>query len=259
MIFTDSHTHLHFPDYQTDLPLTLQRAREKGVKYLVNVGTNLECSGKALDLAEGNENIYAAVGCHPHDAKDFRDSDYPKYQRLVRHPKAVAIGEVGLDFYRNLSPPETQEKVFRKFLELHKETGLALVLHIRDAHARTFQILEEELKPPIRGVLHCFSGDLPVLGKALTMGLWISFAGNITYKKNDFLRQLLPHVPKDKMILETDSPFLPPEGFRGKRNEPAYVLETGHLISQILGISLEELGFLTSRNAASLFGFPLET
>ncbi len=258
MTFTDTHAHLHFKDYAEDLPAALERARQNGVRFLLNVGTHLECSRQAVSFAEHHENIFAAVGCHPHDAKDFREEDYEEFRKLTAHPKVVAIGEVGLDFFRNLSPQDCQEKVLRKFLGLHKETGLPLILHIRDAHRETFRLLEEEVGSKVRGVMHCFSGDRAVLEKAAAMGLWISFAGNITYKKNGYLREVLPHVPKDKILTETDSPFLPPEGYRGKRNEPAYMRESALLMAGILGLPLEEFAALTSRNAQELFGWPLE-
>ncbi len=256
MILTDTHTHLHFPDYEKDFSETLSRAWENGVRYFVNVGTNLECSQKALRFAEPHENVFAAVGCHPHDSKSFRDAEYEEYRKLTRNPKVLAIGEVGLDFYRNLSPREAQEAVFRKFIALHKETELPLILHVRDAHTEIFQIMEQELGSSVRGVLHCFSGDESILEKALTLGLWISFACNITYKKNESLRRVVARVPNDKILLETDSPFLPPEGFRGRRNEPAYLVEGARLVAQIRGLSLEELARLTTENAAQFFGFP---
>lgn len=258
MMLTDTHAHLHFKDYADDFSAMLDRARENGVRFLLNVGTHLECSKQAVSFAEKHENIFAAVGCHPHDAQDFKETDYEEFRKLAAHPKVVAIGEVGLDFFRNLSPRECQEAVLRKFIGLHKETGLPLILHIRDAHAETFRILEEEAGARVRGVLHCFSGDRAVLEKASAMGLWISFAGNVTYKKNTYLREVLPHVPKDKILTETDSPFLPPEGFRGKRNEPAYMRESAQLMAGIVGLSLEEFAALTSRNARELFGWPVE-
>ncbi len=258
MTLTDTHAHLHFKDFEGDTDQTLARARENGVRVVLSVGTQLECSRQAVAFAEKHDNVYAAVGCHPHDSKDFREEDYEAFKQLTRHPKVVGIGEVGLDFFRNLSPRDWQEKVFRKFIQLHKESGLPLILHIRDAHAETFRILEEEVGSRVCGVLHCFSGDMAALEKASAMGLWISFAGNITYKKNTYLQGILPHVHKDKILTETDSPFLPPEGFRGKRNEPAFVRATAMHMAAILDISLDDFAALTSRNAQELFGWPLD-
>lgn len=258
MILTDTHSHLHFKDFEGDASETLARARENGVTICLCVGTQLECSRQAVLFAEKHENVFAAVGCHPHDSKDFREEDYEAFKSLARHPKVVGIGEVGLDFFRNLSPREVQEKVFRTFIRLHKETGLPLILHIRDAHAETFRVLEEDAGSPVRGVMHCFSGDRAVLEKASSMGLWVSFAGNVTYKKNAYLREVLPHVPKDKILTETDCPFLPPEGFRGKRNEPAFVRATAMHMAGILGLGLEEFAELTSKNARELFRLPAE-
>jgi TatD DNase family protein len=253
----DTHSHLHFPEYADDLPAALDRSRDAGVRFWMNVGTHLACSERAVRLAQSTEGMYAAVGCHPHDAKDFREEQWEAYRNLARQPKVAALGEIGLDFYRNLSEPAVQEAVFRKFLALHRETGLAVILHIREAHADTFRIVEEELKPPVRGVLHCFSGDAEVLTRALSLGFWISFAGNVTYKKNSALRELAAKVPEDKILIETDAPFLSPEGLRGKRNEPAYLAETARCIAAESKISVEELAGRVTRNAAKLFGIPL--
>lgn len=256
MIFTDSHVHLHFEDFKGDVSSVLTRAREKGVLHLVNVGTNLACSQEAVRFAEGHEHVYAAVGCHPHDAKDFKDEDLEEYRKLTKHPKVVAIGEVGLDFYRNLSPREVQEGVFKKFLALQRETGLPLVLHVREAHEEVFRLLAGELGSTVAGLLHCFSGSPPVLEKALALDLWVSFAGNVTYKKNTGLREIVRSVPRHKILIETDSPFLPPEGYRGERNEPSYLVETAARVAQELEVSLEDLGRLTTENAAVFFRIP---
>lgn len=253
MIFADTHTHLHFRDYQEDLGPVLARAREGGFRYFLTVGTTLACSREAVSLAERTEDVYAAIGCHPHDAQGFREEEYEHFKRLAAHPKVRAIGEIGLDFYRNLSPRDAQEKTLRSFLRLHRETLLPIILHVRDGHDETFRVLCEELEPPIRGVLHCFSGDEAVCEKVRELGLWVGYAGNLTYRKNGALRKTLALVPREKLLLETDCPFLSPEGLRGKRNEPAYLVEAARCMAETLGMSLEEISRLTTENASSLF------
>jgi TatD DNase family protein len=258
MALTDTHTHLHFTDYEADLDDVMARAEAAGVRYFIAVGTHLDCSRKALRLAESRARVFAAAGCHPHDAKDFRQEDLAEYRRLLAHAKMRAIGEVGLDFYRNLSPREDQERVFRAFLALHRETGLALILHVREAHADVFRILREEIGSQVKGLLHCFSGDEKVLAEGLSLGLAVSFACNVTYPKNDYLRRVIPKVPQDKILLETDCPFLAPQSRRGVRNEPAYLLEAAALVAKLSGISVGALSRRVTENAAALFGFALE-
>lgn len=254
MIFTDTHSHLHFDDYSADAAAALQRAREAGVSRFMVVGTNLACSARAIAFAETQPDCFASVGCHPHDAKDYDNARLDDYRRLLKHPKVRAIGEIGLDFFRNLSTPEAQEKTLRDFIQLHKETGLAMILHVREAHTAIFRVLEEELTAPIRAVFHCHSADEENTRRAVDLGLWISYAGNITYKKNDNLRRTVPLVPLDKIVLETDCPYLSPEGLRGKRNEPAFMTETARCVAALMGISTEVLAQQAHANAAKLFG-----
>jgi len=214
---------------------------------------------RAVKTAETFPDVFAAVGCHPHDAEGFRDEEYGEFKKLTEHPKVCAIGEVGLDWYRNLSPRDIQEKVFRTFLRLHRETSVPVILHVRDAHDDVFRVLEEELAPPVKGVLHCFSGDEAVCEEANKWGFWISFACNVTYKKNEVLRRLARKVPRDKILTETDCPFLSPEPFRGKRNEPAYLVEAFRSLAPVFGMSSDEFGALTSKNADAVFGWRKET
>lgn len=254
MIFTDTHAHLHFEDFTAGASDALQRAREAGVSRFMIVGTNRECSARAAAFAQAQPDCFAAAGCHPHDAKDYESAHLEEYRLLLKHPKVRAIGEIGLDFFRNLSAPEKQEAVLRDFIQLHKETGLAMILHVRDAHAAIFRVLTAELKPPIRAVFHCHSADEENTRRAVDLGLWISYAGNITYKKNEVLRRTVPLVPLDKIVLETDCPYLPPEGLRGKRNEPAFMVETARCVAGLLGIPAETLARQAHENAACLFG-----
>jgi len=257
LILTDTHAHLHFSNFDSDLDESLTRAREAGVQYLVNVGTNLECSRGAVAFAERHADCYAAVGCHPHDSKEFHDEQMDHFRTLITHPKVKAIGEVGLDYFRDHSPHDVQRTVFRKFLHLHKETGLPLVFHIRDAHADVFEILHEEFGAHVNALMHCFSGDREVAQHAIDMGMYLSFACNTTYKKNLFLSDALKIVPKERIVLETDSPYLPPEGLRGKRNEPSYIVEGLRFAARAMDVTTEELARLTTENAARFFGYAL--
>lgn len=259
MPFIDTHCHLHFPDYQTDIESVIDKARSSGVKYFVNVGTDLESSKASIALSEQYDFIYATAGIHPHDAKDATPEDMCQIAGLLKHPKIVAIGEVGLDYYRNLSPADVQIKILIQFFDLSKQSGLPLILHIRDAYQEAVDLLKKHFKPPVRAVSHCFSGNKEVMEKLLDLGLFISFAGPVTYKKNDALREAAKHCPLDRIVLETDAPFLAPQSNRGKRNEPAFLMETAQKIAEIKGISVDELGAATSKNCEALFKRKFET
>lgn len=253
MNFVDTHCHLHFPDYQVDVESVIERARTSDVRYFINVGTNLESTKAAIALSEKHDFIYATAGIHPHDAKDATPENMCKLAGLMKHPRIVAIGEVGLDYYRNLSPADVQIKILTQFFDLSKQYELPLILHIRDAYEETIRLLKEYFKPPVTAVSHCFSGTREIMEKLLELGLFISFAGPVTYKKNDSLREAAKHCPLEKIVIETDAPFLAPQNNRGKRNEPAYLIETAKQIADLKGISLEELGKASTRNCEILF------
>lgn len=252
--FVDTHCHLHFPDFQSDFTEVIKRAREAGVRFFVNVGTDLGSSREAVAVAEKYDFVYATVGIHPHDAKEATPEDMCQLAGLAKHPKVVAIGEVGLDFYRNLSPEEVQKKIIVQFFEMAKQANLPLVLHIREAYEAMIELLKTHFKPPVRAVSHCFAGTKKVMEQLLELGLFISFAGPITYKKNDSLREAVRTCPRDRLLIETDAPFLAPQTHRGKRNEPAFMMETARWISDLKGISIEELGQIVSKNSEVLFG-----
>lgn len=253
MGFTDTHVHLHFPEYEGDREAVIERSRQAGIELFINVGTDLESSEAAVKLAQSYPFIYSTVGVHPHGAKELRDDHFSALERLLHEPKAVAIGEVGLDFFRNLSPPEVQRRVLNRFFELYRKTQKPLILHIRDAYQEMKEMIQAELKPPIRGVLHCFSSGQETMKDFLDLGFYISFAGPLTYKKNDALRQAFQACPSDRLLLETDAPFLPPQSKRGIRNESAFLLETAQLGAQLRKIPLEALGHLTTENAQKVF------
>ncbi len=253
MGFVDTHVHLHFPDFDSDRAEVMKRAQSAGADCFINVGTDLESSKASIQLAEAHSNVYATVGVHPHDAKDATPQSLKAITELARHPRVVAIGEVGLDYFRDHSPRETQKEIFRFFLKLHREVGKALVIHCRDAYQDLADFLITEMKPPFRGVMHCFSSDTDTMKRFLDLGFYISFAGPLTYKKNDGLRDACRTCPLDRLLLETDAPFLPPQSLRGKRNESAFLLETAKVASDLLGITLKTLGERTRANAETLF------
>lgn len=253
MTFVDTHVHFHFPDYDKDREETIERSRLAGVDLFINVGTDVKSSEEALRLAHRHDFVYATAGIHPHDAKDARDEDFPAIERLLHESKTVAIGEVGLDFFRNLSPAGTQKKVLNRFFELHRRTRKPLVLHIRDAYREMEEQVRSELSPPVEGVVHCFSSDKETMKRFLDLGFYISFAGPLTYKKNDTLREAFQDCPLDRLLLETDAPFLPPQSQRGKRNEPTFLLETAETGAGVKKIPLQELAAVTTANAKRAF------
>jgi len=251
MGFTDTHAHLHFPDYGPDQEEVIARARASGVEFFINIGTDYKSSVKSLELAKRHDFIWAAAGIHPNDCKDADSLEITKIRELSKEPRVVAIGEVGLDYYRNHSPKEKQLEILREFLKIHKEIHKPLVIHCRDAYEALLEVFREE--KPESGVMHCFSSDRPIMEKFLEMGFYISFAGPLTYKKNDALREACKNCPIDRLLLETDAPFLPPQSVRGKRNEPSYLLETARAAAELHGLSLETLGEKTTQNARRLF------
>lgn len=253
MIFCDTHVHLHFSEYDTDREAVIQRSRESGVNLFINVGTDVQSSEASLRLARLYDFVWSTAGIHPHDAKEAHEEDFLALERLLHEAKVVAIGEVGLDFFRNLSPAETQKKVLNRFFELHRKTRKPLILHIRDAYREMKEQVQAELSPPVAGVLHCFSSDKETMKDFLDLGFYISFAGPLTYKKNDSLREAFQACPSDRVLLETDAPFLPPQSQRGKRNESSFLLETARLGAEIRKMTIEELGRVTTENAKRLF------
>ena len=253
-MFIDTHAHLDFPEFENDREEVSKRAFEGGVDAVLTVGTDLPSSRKSVELAHRYERVFAAVGVHPHEADRVTDDEIVELEELSHHPWVVAIGEVGLDYYRGYAQPRNQKALFRKMIGLANRRGLPLIIHNRNAHRDVIAILNEEMTESLRGVFHCFSGDEAFLQKVLDLNFLVSFTGNITYK-NTPLVPIVGMVPLEKILLETDAPFLAPEGRRGKRNEPAWVVEVAQKIAGIKGISLEEVGRVTSENARRLFRF----
>ncbi|MFA6600385.1 MAG: TatD family hydrolase [Candidatus Omnitrophota bacterium] len=253
MPYLDSHAHLDFPEYDADRDEVLRRAREGGVGMIFNVGTDPVRSARSLELARTVEGIYGVGGWHPHSAAEVTPEGMLKLEELLTHPKMIAVGEVGLDFYRDPAPRETQIEVFRLCFRMAARLAKPLVIHCRDAYSVLEEVLREEGAPPYRGIMHCFSSEREVMTQFLDMGFHISFSGALTYKKNDALREACKACPKDRIFMETDAPFLAPQPFRGKRNEPVYVLETYSVAAGLLGMPREALGEQTLANAKKLF------
>ena len=254
----DTHCHLDFDEFNSDRSEIIERAKKAGVLYFINVASSLEGSRKSVELASGDDNIFASVGIHPHHALDVDEGAFPELRELAKNKKVIAIGEVGLDFYRNLSPPDRQKELFTKFIGLSKELRLPLIIHNRDAQKDTLDILKNTCEKPIRGVMHCFSGDKKFLDDVLELGLFVSFTCNLTFKNARSLREVARLVPADRLLLETDAPFLAPEAMRGKRNEPAYMMELRDMLSGLLDMPKEKLETITTDNAEKLFNLHIK-
>jgi len=250
----DTHAHLHVPEFAADLDAVLARARAAGVEGVVTIGTDRETNPAAVKLAEARAGVYASVGIHPHDAAAAADADFAAMEALVRSSaRVVALGEMGLDFFRNLSPPDVQERVFRRQLGLARRLGKPVVVHCRDAHAQALAILAEEGVREVGGVMHCFSADVEVAKRCLDLGLLISLAGPVTYRNARALPEVARFVPGDRLVVETDCPYLPPQPHRGQRNEPAHVRLTAARVAELRGVDPESLAAAMSDNAARLF------
>jgi len=261
-MFVDSHAHLDGKQFDSDREQTIARARAAGVWHMVAIGngdgpSDVDCG---IKLAEQHEFISATIGVHPHEARLATDADFARMEQLARHPKVIAWGEIGLDYYYDHSPRETQTQVFVKQMELAGAVKLPIVIHCRpsegseNAWEDCLRLIEEQWAPQgLGGVLHCFTGNWPLAKRALDMGFMISFAGNVTFPKAQQIRDAALEVPLDRLLIETDSPYLAPIPYRGQRNEPAYVKETARKLGELRGISMEEAGQRTARNFYNFF------
>jgi len=261
-VFVDSHAHLDGKQFATDREQVISRARDAGVRNIVAIGNgdgpaNFDCG---IRLAEKYDFMYATIGIHPHEARLADQAAFDRMQQLARHPKIIAWGEIGLDYFYDHSPRETQQQVFAKQLELAAAAQLPIVIHCRssndsdNAWQDCLRLIEEQWAPRgLGGILHCFTGNWAHAKRALDMGFMISFAGNVTFPKAQQIRDAAVQVPLDRMLIETDSPYLAPVPHRGKRNEPAFVRETARQLAELRSLSTEEVGERTSRNFYNFF------
>jgi TatD DNase family protein len=251
----DSHCHLDFPDFQDDLDGVVARAQAAGINRMVTISTRVRRQDGLLAIAERFPDVYCSVGTHPHHAHEELDITAADLVARARHPKVVAIGEAGLDYHYDNSPREAQEQGFRAHIAAARETGLPLVIHSREADETMARILsEEEKNGAFSAVLHCFTGGRELAFAGIELGLYVSFTGILTFKKSDQLRAIAAELPAGRILVETDSPYLAPGKFRGKRCEPAYVVETAKVLAETRGVSLDEIARQTSENFFRLFG-----
>lgn len=254
IMLIDTHVHLNVQAFDEDRHEVIERARENGIRRMINVGFNRETIPGSIALAEQYDFIYSTVGWHPADAKDMTPNDLEWIESLCRHEKVVAIGEIGLDYYWDTSPKDVQARVFREQIRLARKLGMPIVIHNRDAHHDVVQILREEKAAEVGGVMHCYSGSWETAKMCLDMNFYISFGGPVTFKNAKQPKEVLAKVPLDRLVIETDAPYLAPHPYRGKRNESSYVRLVAETAAQIKGISMEELAEITSQNAVSIFG-----
>lgn len=253
MLF-DTHTHMDAPEFEEDRDEAIARAVEAGVGHFVNIGFNRETIPTTLALAEKYPFVYAAIGWHPVDAIDMQPGDLEWIESLCAHEKVVAIGEIGLDYHWDKSPKDVQHRVLREQIALAKRVKLPIVIHNREAHEDTIRILKEENASEIGGIMHAFSGSWETAKICLDMGFHLSFGGPVTFKNAKQPKEVLEKTPMDRLLIETDAPYLTPHPYRGKRNETAYVRLVAETAAQLKGVSLEEIAEKTTKNAKLLFG-----
>jgi TatD DNase family protein len=251
----DSHAHLEMKEFDSDRQQVIERAKLAGVDFIVTVGTNLKLSRKALSLTRQYENIFATVGIHPHDVARIDNKTFDDLCELARDPKIVAYGEIGLDFFRNISPREKQIEMFGRQLEIARELALPVIIHDRDAHEQTLRMVKDSSIR--RGVFHCFSGDYDMARQCMDLGFYISVPGVVTFEKSKTLQDVVRKTPMNFLLLETDCPYLSPVPHRGQRNEPSFIVHTAKKVADIKGMPLEEVTQKAALNTKELFN--LET
>jgi len=254
MMLIDSHAHLEMPEFESDLEEVIRRAKASGVGYIFTVGTEKKDWQRTLEIAGSHPSVYAILGVHPHNAKEINDQTYGTLRDLCRNEKVKAYGEIGLDFFRNLSPRDIQVERFRQQIGLARDLGLPIIVHDREAHQETLEILESEKGGDHGGIIHCFSGDYEMARKCIDMGFCISVAGSITFNKAARFQEIVKRIPLDDLLVETDAPFLTPVPFRGKRNEPSFVRYTAQKVAEIKNVSFETVAEVTTKNALRVYG-----
>jgi TatD DNase family protein len=251
-MLVDSHCHLDFSDFAAEREAIIARARSAGVQTMLTISTRLDEFDGVRAIAESDDGIWCSVGVHPHEAKDHAPLAPQQLVALTVHPKVVGIGETGLDFHYDLSPRDIQERVFRAHIAASRETGLPLIIHAREADREVARILDEERPPP--GVMHCFSSGRALAESAIALGFYISISGIVTFRNAADLRDIVRDLPLDRLLVETDAPYLAPVPYRGKRNEPAFIAATAAAVAELKGIELQHLAEITSGNFFRLFG-----
>ena len=251
-MLVDSHCHLDFADFAAEREAIIMRARQAGVETMLTISTRLDLFCGVRGIAEAYDGIWCSVGAHPHEAKDHSTLTSEPLVALAVHPKVVGIGETGLDFHYDLSPRDIQERVFRAHIAASHQTGLPLIVHAREADREIARILDEERPPP--GVMHCFSSGRGLAEAALALGFYISISGIVTFRNAEELRAIVRDLPLDRLLVETDAPYLAPVPYRGKRNEPAYVAATAAAVAELKGVELQEFAEITTANFFGLFG-----
>lgn len=257
MDLVDSHAHLDVSDFDADRDAMLARAQSAGVGTILAIGNGpeIEKLGSAVAYAEQHDWIYAAAGIHPHEARHATEAHYDELDRLVRHPRVIAWGEIGLDYHYDYSPRDVQVRVFRHQLEQARSAQIPIVIHCREAWTNCLEILEEDWRSSeLGGIFHCFTGTMEEARQGMDMGFLISFAGNVTYPKSQNLRDVARDIPLERLLVETDSPFLAPSPYRGKRNEPAYVAEVARSIANVRNLAAEEVARSAAENFRRFFG-----
>jgi TatD DNase family protein len=253
-MLVDSHCHLDFPDFADEIDAVVARAQAAGVGRIVTISTRVKRHAALSAIATRFPDVFCSVGTHPHHAHEELDVTTAELVERARAPEVVAIGEAGLDYHYDSSPREAQEQGFRNHIAASRETGLPLVIHSRDADADMADILEQETgKGAFPAVLHCFTGGRELAQRAVALGLYISFTGILTFKKSEALRAIAAELPADRILVETDAPYLAPGPYRGKRNEPSYVIETAKTLAQVRGMSAQEIARQTTENFFRLF------
>jgi TatD DNase family protein len=254
-MLVDHHCHLDFPQFAADRAAVIARARAAGVAAMVTISTRVRRFDEITAIATAHPEVFCSVGTHPHNAHEELDVTPDQLAAMSAHPRVVAIGEAGLDYFYKKSPPEAQAQGFRVHIRAARMTGLPLEIHTRDADADTARILEEEHAAggPFPALLHCFTGGAELARRALALGLYVSFSGVVSFKKSDALRAVAREVPLDRLLVETDAPFLAPEPYRGKSNEPAYVIHTAAALAQAKGVTAAEMAAATTANFRRLF------
>jgi TatD DNase family protein len=251
-MLVDSHCHLDFPDFAAERAAVLGRAREAGIGAMLTICTRLDQFAGVLAIAEADPDIWCSVGAHPHEAADHAAVTADELAALTGHPRVVGIGETGLDFHYDHSPHDVQERVFRAHIAASRATGLPLIVHAREADEAMAAILEEEFPPP--GVLHCFTGGRDLAERALAIGFYISISGIVTFRNAEALRDIVRDLPADRLLVETDAPYLAPVPYRGRRNEPAFVAATAAAVAALRGVDAAVLAATTTGNFFRLFG-----